>query len=203
MQVIGLTGLIKIELPAATVLLCDGGFLRWGADLYRSAHPVFGTIGSVEAVTEGVGDEVPAFRMTLQPASDAAPAELSQPGFQRCRARFWLAEYDRDSGAVVGTPDLMFDGVLDQTSLAVGQAQRDLEATIVSTAERLFERNSGSPLSPVTHKSIWPGETGNDNASGLTKPVAWGVESPTGYGGGSASGVVGGTQADPWFVRRV
>jgi len=60
--------------------------------------------------------------------------------------------------------------------------------------ERLLLRNSGNSLSAAWHKSIWPGETGHDQATGLKTPVAWGVAAPPGgvsgggYGGGGGFG---------------
>ncbi|MDG6079748.1 hypothetical protein E3U23_11165 [Erythrobacter litoralis] len=191
MQRIAMIGLLKIELPEHTVLLCDGGFIRWNGDTYRSADPVFGSISSVDGMTEGQGDEIPALDLTLLPPGTTAPVELSKPGYQRSRVRFWIAEYDVDSGLVVGTPEAMFDGQIDQTTLRVGQS-RELTMSIVSNAERLFELDIGNTLSPAFHKSVNPGELGHDNATGLSIPVAWGVEGPSrgsrSGGGGSGGG---------------
>ena len=93
MNRVGLTGLCKIELPADTILLSDGGFTEFDGDTYLSRHPVFGTIGGVKELTEGIGDEVPALELTLLPAPDALPGDVTQPGFQRSRVRFWIAEF--------------------------------------------------------------------------------------------------------------
>lgn len=192
MNRLALIGLLKIELPAETIRLCDGGFIEFDGETYQSVDPTFGTIASLQALTEGVGEEIPALELTLNPAGDSAAADLSQPGFQKSTVRLWIGEYDTDTGLLVGDPDLLFYGQIDQTVLKVGRSTRDLAMTIVSTLERLFMRNEGNSLSPVFHKSIWPGETGHDNASGLTVAVAWGVESSQGassaggaYGGGS------------------
>jgi hypothetical protein len=186
MESVGLVGLCKIELPDGDVLLCDGGFITWGADTYRSKDAVFGMIASIDALGEGVGDEVPALEMVLYPDGDAEPGDLSQPGFQTSRCRFWIAEYDTDN-AVVGTPDLLFDGQIDRTMLTVG-ATRELAMSIVSLAERLFEMNTGNTLNPTWHKSIWPGELGHDNATGLAVQVAWGASKPTGTSTGTSGG---------------
>lgn len=192
MRTLGLVGLCKIELPEATIRLTDGGFINWGGELFTSKDDVFGTIASIDELSEGVDEEVPALEMVMIPSGTAAAADLSQPGFQRSRVRFWLAEYDRETGLIDGEPDLLFDGQIDQTVLSAGRQSRELSMTIVSTAERLFERNIGNSLSPSFHKSIWPGETGHDNATGLGAPVAWGVEAPpstsVGYYGGSSGG---------------
>lgn len=143
-------------------------------------------------MSEGVGDTVPALQLTLLPTDTAAPAQISKPGHQTARVRFWIAEYDVDTG-VIGSSEVMFDGQIDQTILTVGKGTKTLDVSIVSLAERLFEGNIGNTLNPTWHKSVWPGETGHDNATGLSKPVAWGVESPRrGSGGGGGGSYVDG-----------
>lgn len=175
MNQIAMIGLVKIELPAATVRLCDGGFMVWGAETFTSRDATFGTIGSIEPLRDGLGDEVPALEMVLLPPNDADIADLAQPGYQQSRVRFWLGEYDVAAGTLVGTPDLLFDGKIDQTVLNL---DRSLAITVVATGERLFELNLGNSLNPAFHKSVWSGETGHDNATGLGRPIAWGVEAP-------------------------
>ena len=178
MKTIGLTWLCKIELPDATIRLTDGGFIQWGDEIFKSKDDVFGTISSVEGMPEGVDAEVPALDMVLIPASTAAAAELSQPGFQRSRVRFWLAEYVVSTGLLDGEPDLEFDGQIDQTSLTAGLTLKELAMAIVAQAERLFEQNIGNSLSSSFQKSVWPGDTGHDQATGLVTPVAWGTTAP-------------------------
>jgi hypothetical protein len=73
-------GLVKIELPDHTILLCDGGFLIVDGEEYSSSDPYFGTIEKLESLEEGVGDEVPAGRLTFLPKSTAAAADLSGAG---------------------------------------------------------------------------------------------------------------------------
>lgn len=194
MNRLGIIGLLEIGLPspAPAVRLCDGGFIVFDGDTYRSSDPTFGTIASVEAMTEGIGEEVPALELVLLPDDSAAPEDLTQPGFQQSIVRFWIGEYDPDTGLIDGTPDLLFHGQIDQTSLSVSKGRRELAMTIVSTVEKLFLRNRGNSLNPRWHKSVWPGETGHDNATGLTTPVAWGVESAGGANGSSRGGSGGG-----------
>lgn len=182
---VSLIGLCKIELPSGDVRLCDGGFIVFDAETYRSADALLGTIGSMQPLGEGAGNEIPALEMVLLPPEATTPAELVQPGWQTSRARFWIGEYDPEAGTLIGTPDLMFDGQLDQASLAVG-ASRELAVTVVSLAERLFERNAGNSLTSAFHKSVWPGELGHDNATGLNVQVAWGAASPASAGGSYA-----------------
>jgi hypothetical protein len=183
---VALIGLCKIELPTGDVRLCDGGFIEFDSEVYRSSDALLGTIASIQAMGEGTGPEVPAMEMTLMPPEDTSPSELAQPGWQTSRARFWVGEYDPEAGTLIGDPDLVFDGQLDQASLSVGMV-RELALTVVSLAERLFERNAGNALTSAWHKSIWPGELGHDNATGLAVQVAWGAASPTGTTTGTAA----------------
>lgn len=181
MNTVALVGLLKIELPAATVRLCDGGVIYWGAETFRAKDPLFGTIGNFGELGEGIGDEVPAFEITFLPPEGVDPEDLAAEGYQTARVSIWIAEFDPATSAVIGTPDLMFLGQLDMIELSVdgsgGDKRRELQCSVVSLAERLFTRNEGNTLSEAFHKSVWPGETGQDSANGLTITVAWGTES--------------------------
>ena len=177
MDIIGLTGLMRMELRDGRVIrLCDGGFIRLGSELFMSSDDTFGVIGSMETFAEGVGDEVPAFKLTFLPASTAAAGDLSAPGMQGSRTRFYIAEYDPNTGVVIGEPDQQFDGQIDRTLLRIGRGKRELDIEFVSTSERLFTLNEGNSLNPRFHKLVNPGEKGEDNATGLGIGRAWGTE---------------------------
>ncbi|HMO74095.1 MAG TPA: hypothetical protein PKD48_01995 [Sphingopyxis sp.] len=190
MQIATLAGLIKIELPEATLRLCDGAFVKWDEETFVASDADFGTIGAMEAVEEGVGDELPALRMTFLPRSTAAAADLSQPEYQGCRVRMWIAEVDLDTNEIFGAPSLEFDGQVDSTDLAIDTGLRELEMSVVPKAERLFVINEANTLSPRFHKSLFPGELGEDNATGVGVGVAWGTALPaqTNMGGGGGGG---------------
>src|SRR4051812_48524414 len=119
MRSVAIFGLAKVEVPTGAVRLWGGGVIVFDGETYRSADATFGTIGMLEAMTEGVGNEVPALQLTFLPSGAADPGDLGQPGFQRSRCRFWVGEYDVEAGTLVGTPDLWFDGQLDQCTLEV------------------------------------------------------------------------------------
>ena len=190
MKRVGFTGLVQMDLPGQTIRLCDGAQFSWAGELYRNRDPLFGVISAVDPIEEGAGGQIPAGGITMMVPRGPGAAQLSQPGFQKSRVRFWLAEYNADSGQIVGTPDLQFEGWIDQTKWRAGGDARELHITIVSTSERLLELNIGNTMSSAWHKSIWPGETGQDNATGLSRPVAWGVEAPSGavsYSGGGSN----------------
>lgn len=172
----GFVWLLKMELPAYTVRLCDGAFQHWGAETFKSVDETFGTMGSVQSMAEGVGAEVPALELTFLPAPAAAPGDLSQPGHQRSRVTAWLAQFDSATHAIVGTPQEIFSGFLDRTALTVGAATRELAVSVVALIERLFNLDIGNTLSDAFHQTVWPGELGHANATGAITNIAWGAE---------------------------
>lgn len=141
MNRIGLIGLLEMIVPGHTARLCDGGFIVFGGQTYLSADPVFGTIGGVDGLSEGIGEEVPALDLVWLPPESSPVESLVQPGFQTGQVRFWIGEFSAETATLIGTPDLQFHGQIDQTTLSVSRGRRELAMTIVSTAERLFDRN--------------------------------------------------------------
>lgn len=175
MERVLLTGLMKLELPARAITLCDGGFVRWNGDLYQVKDSEFGILTGFDALTEGVGDEAPAGTLTMAPPTTTAAALLTAPGNQGSRLRLWVAEIDESTGGVIGKPDQMVDWQVDSMRLRIGRGARLLEIGCVSHGQRLMLRNEGNTLSPSFHRMIYPGEAGLDNATGLTTDVAWGA----------------------------
>jgi hypothetical protein len=173
-----ITGLLEITLPGRTIRFCDGGKIDWGSDTYLAQDSVFGVIASIGNLAEGIAGELPKLEVTFHPAGGASPGDLSSAAYQGSGVKFWLAYYNPETGAATGTPDLQFDGQIDQTVLTIGTDTMDLAITVVPRAERLLNRDSGNGLSTRFHRSIFSGEAGHDDATGLTIPVAWGAESP-------------------------
>jgi hypothetical protein len=177
MERITLAGLLKIELPGRTLLLCDGGFVPWNGETYVSQDAVFGTIASFDVPEEGVDEIIPSGSLTMNPPSGVAAVALSQPSFQGSRARIWVAEIDEATGQVVGTPDLQADWMLDRTVLRSKRSERTVDIDCVGQAQRLLSKVEGNVLSSAYHSSIFPGERGFDNGVGLEASFAWGVAS--------------------------
>ena len=144
MSRVALTGLLTIELPEATLRFTDGGFIEYGGETYRAKDDTFGTIQSVQPLSEGVGDSVPALSITLLPPDTSAVAELAKPGHQTAQVQFVLAEYDVDAGTI-NSADVLFTGQIDQSVLTVGKGKRELSMSVLSTP-------SSSP--PVMPSSI-------------------------------------------------
>lgn len=178
MERILLAGLMKAELPGHTILLCDGGFVPWNGEIYLSADETFGTIDAFEPPEEGVGDIIPGGTLAMLPNGTASAIALSRPDFQGSRIRFWVAEIVEATGQVVGEPDLQADWQLDRTTLRSKRGSKTLDIDMLSRGQRLLAKVEGVVLSSASHSSIFPGERGFDNGTGLPADFAWGVASP-------------------------
>jgi len=199
-QVITLAGLVEVELPGHSLRLSDGGFLDWpGRGLFTSADPAFGVLDSVEAVTEAAGDEAPAGRLTLLPPEGASAASLFQPQAGGSPLRAWLAEVDPETGTIIGSPEMLMNGMVDAVELGIDAGGRSVELDFASAAERLFMISEGNVLSPAFHKSVWPGELGFDHATGAVLAVPWGVPGPP-RGATGAEGAAGGGSGGGGFI---
>lgn len=195
-----LTGFFKWEAPGGDVRLCDGGTLVFDSERYATTDLTFGALAGFETISEGVGDEAPAGMLTFAPNPAAAPEDVNGPALQGSRIRMWIGEIDRDTGLLVGDPDLQLDSLVDVTRLKLARGKRALEVEIVSRAERLFLLMEGNVLSGEFHRRIYPSETGLDNALGVPTVVAWGVVGAPrgsasytgGYAGAGSAGVAAG-----------
>ena len=184
----GLTGLLKIELPGGDVLMSDGGVTVFAGDTYTPDDPILGALSSISTIAEGIGQEIPAIDFEFAPPSNVAVTALSIGAIQQSTVSLWVAEYDNDTGEVVGTPELRFIGFVDQPRTGFAFRQFTVGITAVPQLEAMFYKDTGNGLSSTFHKSLYPDELGHDNASGLSIPVAWGVTAPprggTVFGGG-------------------
>ena len=194
----GLTWLLRVDFASGSVFLSDGGVTTWGGNTYRSAHSIIGSVSQVSEISEGFGPELPELGIVFAIPSNAALADLQAGAKGRRSVRLWLAEYDPATGAVVGTPDLRFAGSMDRVRQAFGHRQLAAIVSCVPEAEVLFYSDDGNGLSPSFHKSIYPGETGHDQATGLVIPINWGVSSGRGgsVGGSGGGGGFGGQVRD-------
>ena len=188
-------GAVEINLPGYDIRLLDGsGIVAFGGHAYTGLDPTYGVLAAIDSLSDGVGDEAPGLNITLQPATDAAVADLASPEMQGSRVRLWLGAIDRPTGAAITSPFLLFDGQLDVPTLKVGLRTRDLEYECVSSFEQFFFNEEGTRLSDSFHESIWPGELGFTNMTGITRTIYWGVAAPAGTISYAGSGVAyGGT----------
>jgi hypothetical protein len=185
----GLTWLLSIDLPSGAVFLSDGSVTVLSGNEYRATVPVLGGFAQISELSEGFGPELPELEIVFAPPSNAALAPLQDGAFQRSAVRLWLAEFNVATGAVVGNPELRFAGNMDRVRQNFALRQLSIVVSAVPETEVLLFSDDGNGLSAEFHKSVFPGETGHDQATGLVIPVAWGVSSGRGVGGsGGGSG---------------
>lgn len=188
---IWLASLIEMQLPTGTVRMSDCAAVKWGATLYDGQHADFGSVASVDEIEEGIADELPAWSVTFHPSDDADAVTIANPTFQGERILCHLAEINAATGLVVGTPDLVFDGIIDVPTLRMGKGVRAVDFSVVGRTDKLFLLREGNTLSSAFHESVWPGENGFDNATGIELAVAWGAKSPPRGAGTSGNGFGG------------
>lgn len=169
-------GAIAIDLPGYQVNLLDGaGFLTFGGRTFVGQDDTFGVIAGVEDLSDGTGDNAPAFSLSLIPSSDAAAATLAGPAMQGAPVLVWVGAIDAISGQPIPDPYLIFAGELDVPALKTDADGRTLDYEITSVFERLFEDDESARLSPGHHRSIFADEAGVDFVTGVDQPVYWGV----------------------------
>lgn len=177
MRRIMIAGLLKLELPAATVRLIDGGSLPVAGEQYVTRDPFLGVLSGFQSLTEGVGDEAPAGALTFIPPDSTPAAELNSVTNQGSRLRLYTVEVDHETGLPVGDAQQEADWIVDFPAISVAEGAREIEFVCVSGGDRFFQMNRGNTLSPTFHRSVHPGEAGLDNASGVETSVPWGAPS--------------------------
>lgn len=185
------TLLVETTLPDHDLrLLFGSGAVPWGPKTFAGIDSQFGVLAAVEAIEDGTGDEAPGFSFTMHPPSNASAAELASADYQGSPVAVWLAAINPSTGQLVPDPYLLFTGQLDQPRLTIGRGSRAVDFDCVSDFERLLEADEGARLSDAFHQSVWPGELGFANVTGVEQTVYWGVADPnpsypvpTGFGG--------------------
>lgn len=187
------------------VLLHDGSgtlsFAPWSGDTktFTGKDSIFGTLAALTTIEEKIASEAPDVSITLMAPSNAAFGEINDPRNQGSPVSVWFGLVDDMTGAVIGTPELLWMGRLDTVQSNVAANQQTCELVTVSGFDRLFIAGEGECLNSVWHQSIWPGETGLAYNVASTTDIPWGVEAPKpvtspagGYGYGGGYGGYGG-----------
>ena len=181
-------GAVRLALPGATVRLLDGsGVVVFGGETYTGEDAIFGSLGTISSLSDGQGDEAPAFDISLIPPGATAAATLASAAMQGSSVQLWLGAIDRATGLTLGDPYLAFAGEIDVPVVRAGADGRRVEYQVVSATERLFQEDEGAKLSDSFHQSIWPGETSFFDVTGIEQTIYWGqapVASNITVGGG-------------------
>jgi hypothetical protein len=180
-------GAIRIALPAHTIRVLDGaGELTVFGETFTGIDSVYGALYTADAMSDGAGDQAPAIQFGFLPPSSASISGIADPLAQGSDVKLIVGAIV--GGAVVADPDILFQGSLDQIDVDADVGKLSVAITAVSAMELFFDNQEGVRLSPSWHKSVWPGETGLDNVTAVTRKIWWGTNDPapsvTSFGGG-------------------
>lgn len=177
---------MKIDLPARSLYFLDGaGIVVIDGNTYRGEDSEFGTVNSIDIISEDIGDSAPEINVSLFPKDGVAAATLANPAMQGSVVTIMVGALNASTGLIIGQPEIKFLGEIDVPTLNVRQGERVVEFTAVSVFERLFEVDEGVRASDGWHQSIWPGERGLEYMVETDKNLYWGAKKPAGQTGSS------------------
>lgn len=193
---------IEIRAPTFTLRLIDGasevtfpvphpdtGALE--AQTFTGSDPVFGTLGSLETMSEGLGNQAPRMRLYLRPPTREGAATLNLPTNQGSLVRMWFGALHLQTGEVIEVDDV-FTGELDVPKYAGGKTRR-VELNVFSAWEYLFTEGEGERLNHAQHTRAFPGEMGLEWVSDIERQLPWGADVPKSPAVSSAQGSSGGS----------
>lgn len=171
--------LVRFDLPGGALCLTDGGFITFdagegeGPELYLGRDPTYGSIGSMPSVKDGADAQTTRLDIVILPASDEAAAALANPSIQGIRVQWWEGAINRETGQLIGQPELKFDGEFDRARFSVGDSW-SLTMECGTQAERQLEPNVDWRLNNAFHQTVWgTGERGLIFVDGVTRKKEW------------------------------
>lgn len=168
--------LVTVELPEHTIRWTDGGFVRWGADVYRARDARFGVLSSIGEIVDGVDDDASPVEIRVIPPTLESLDDLIASDAQGGVVTIHLAGVDEETGALIGEPYRLHRGRLDRPIVAIGAMILTYE---ILTAEALgLEPSEDQRLNDAFHQSVWPGERGYEHQTDGTKKVYWRDDDP-------------------------
>jgi hypothetical protein len=170
---------VEVQLTSGWLrLLVGSGAVVIDGKTFVGDDPTYGVLSALEMVTDGMGNNAPAIRVTVNPKTADAAAELASQDMQGQSIFVWIAALDRTTGGSLDEPVLIFSGEVDQGVLTVGQGTRSLALDCVSVWERLFDNDDAVRLTNAYHQTAWPGETGFEFVTDVNRALPWGQDLP-------------------------
>lgn len=190
------TAFFEIDLPSGTRrLMLGSGEVAYGGNVFKGYDPTIGSIDSGETLREDVSGDAPNTSLTVKIAGTANKVDVAGAVVALAPVRISLAALTLDANkhlVAIPDPELLFSGVIDQATVNLDKNQDEVTYTVVSGFDYFFEDNEGQRLNNPFHQSIWPGETGLANVTGVTRKIYWGAYGPNSTGGTTSTGSYGG-----------
>ncbi|RZJ01812.1 MAG: hypothetical protein EON90_02045 [Brevundimonas sp.] len=168
--------LVTVTLNSATVRWTDGGFAIWDGQTYESEDAIYGVLGAVGEIEDGADGQATVCDLTIL-CDQAALLLWIDPAEQGSLVTVHVGSMNRPTGLLIGEPELLFRGELDQPRLGVGPSQSLIYDCITEEA-RMLEANEEQRLTDSFHQSVWPGELGYDKVTDLEQKVYWRADDP-------------------------
>jgi len=165
-----------VTIDALGIRWTDGGFVSWSGNLYASEDATYGWLGGMGAIEDGADGQATVCDLTIL-CDDTALSLWIDPTVQGSVVTIHLGALDRDTGLLIGGPDLLFRGELDQPRLMSGVGQALIFSCITEEA-RMLEPNEEQRLTDSFHQSVWPGDLGCEHVSDVEKKIYWRANDP-------------------------
>lgn len=169
-----LVHLVTVTLADATVRWLDAGgsgFVVWGANTYKAEDATYGALGAIGAIEDGADGQATVCDLTIL-CDGTAMALWIDPEEQGAPVTIHLGAVAPSTGLLIGEPELLFRGELDQPRISSGQGQ-SLVFDCITEEARMLEPNEEQRLTSSFHESVWPGELGYAFVTDLLQKVFW------------------------------
>ncbi|AYD87669.1 hypothetical protein W2_gp017 [Caulobacter phage W2] len=187
---------VEVLLPFYSLRLIRGASEVRFSDgrLFKGEDDTYGTLGGLQAITEGLGTEAPTTRFVIYPPTRTAAAQLNLPGNQGSEFTLWYGVMDVDTGAVLGTEQLMW-GYLNQPRFS-GAKKMAVEMDVSSVLDAMFNNEEGQRLNHEFQTKVFPGDMGLEFVVDVERKEPWGSEAASppivsAAGAGYATGLSG------------
>lgn len=169
--------LVTVTLSGATVRWLDTGLeVVWDSNTYAREDATYGYLGALGAIEDGADGQATVCDLSIL-CDLTALALWVDPDEQGGTVTIHVGAVDHDTGLLIGEPDLLFRGELDQPRLAVADTLT-LVFDCITEEARMLEPNEEQRLTASFHKAVWPNEEGYDFVVDLEQRVYWRADDP-------------------------
>ena len=174
---------LELKLPGYVLCLTDGPFYTFEVDTgvartFTAKDAIYGVLGGVGQITDGVAENFPTVDVVMLPASNAAVAALAAPAAQGSKARIWQVVLDKVTDQVIGFRR-RFKGWADVPSYSIDEGTKALTIKLNSVLAAARQADEGARLNDGFHKRAYPDEDGFEFASMIEQVDYWGMDTPT------------------------
>lgn len=196
-----LVHLVEIQFDDRTVRLTDGGAVMWGGNLFSPEDSELGVINGFSEFSETEGTESPRLEVYFEYRTNAALERLASPLSQGRLFSIWAAAVSRDTGEIIGVPELLFSGMIDDADLRHATNNRLLTVYLATEWELLFDNDEGARWNDDFWTHVYgPNARAFYAVTDVQRKLFWGYKGPSnGSGGGWTNfdgGYIGGKPYD-------